>query len=1226
MDSKGRWTRGVAAFFTAMLALVLHAPRAGAQQGPLTPWTGEKGITETVAQIMARDAITPKLPPGTIIMADEHDEESGEPKRGGLPQDPNSPNVPWWPYVPGLDKHDRTQVGGGGISPLTLGTEFNGPTLGTSGFIPPDTQGAVGPTQVLMFGNGRITVYSKTGTVGALNTTANTFFNSVRNASTVSDPQVKYDRTSGRWIVIAINTTSSNNRVLLAVSSTSTITNTASFTFYQFQQDLVAPAGNTGEFADYPKAGVDANAIYIGCNMFNSTFHTTAWVIRKSSVLSGGPIVATAFRNLVVGTGNGPYAPMGVDNDDPAATEGYIVGVDNTAAGRLVLRRVTDPAGTPSISGNLNVTVPTTNNGQTQPALGSTGPLDNIDDRLSYAMMKKQRDTGVATLWTAHHIEVNTAGTASTTGNRLGSRWYEVQSLTGTPSLRQSGTLFDPAATNPRGFWFPGIAMSGQGHMAISTSYAGAADRAGCAVAGRFYNDTLGATQAVTLAEVSSTSYNVQTGTQRWGDYSNLWVDPNDDMTMWAFIEYCNANDSWACRAIKLVAPPPATPVSCSPSSVAQGATNVNVVVTGSSISGSGFFDPFAYYTNHISAVVAGTGVTVNSITYNSPTQVTLNVTVSGSAATGARVVTVNNPDGQSAASAGGILTVTSGGQCPTITINPTSQTVCSGSPVTFIIGASGSPTPTYQWRKNTTNIPGATGISYTIPSTVPGDAGSYDCVATNSCGSATSTAATLTINTAATITLQPTSQTICSGSGVTFTVAASGTPSPTFQWRKNTTNISGATSSTFSIPSVSGADAATYDCVATNSCGTSTSTGAILTVNTAPQVTGQPSNVTTCEGTSASFTVTASGTPSPTFQWRKNTINISGATNATLNLSGVTGSDVASYDCVVTNSCGSATSTAASLTVETGPSIDTQPASQAVCEGASAVFTVLASGTSPISYQWQKDLSDLPGETSDTLTLASVAGSDTGSYTCVITNGCGTVTTSSATLTVNTAVVFTDGPVSQSICEGGTVVFTAAATGSPAPTFQWTRNGVDIPGETGSTLTLTGVTGTDAADYQCIATNACGSIGSTTATLTVLSPVSITSNPSSQVVPEGGTATFTVGASGSGSLGFQWRKDGVDIPGATSFTLVIFPVTLDDAGEYDCVVTNTCGSQASGVATLTVHCPADFDESGFVDIEDYDAFVQAFEAGTENADFDGSGFVDIEDFDAFVQAFESGC
>jgi hypothetical protein len=660
------------AWVVAVAFACLATSRAAAQEGPFVPWQGEKGITETVAQIMDRDRITPKPDYTKIVtVADLRGPKQGEPDRTILPMDPNSPNVPFWPYNPALDPfgRERSRLGDNAPPPpnlpQTLGTEFNGPTLSNSGYIPPDTQGAVGPTQIVLMANGRITSYTKAGAVSGINTTLDVFFNSVRGGSPVVDPQVKYDRTSGRWIAMGI-TTSSPNRIVLAVSSGSSIVNTASFTFYFFQQDLVAPTGNTGAFADYGKIGVDANAVYVGANMFGPGFNAcTAWVVKKSSILSGGPIEVTAFRNIVNGAGGaGPFAPMGVDNDDPAATEGYIVGVDNVTSGRLVIRRVTNPGGTPSISGNLNITVPTTNGGQSQPALGSTINLSNIDDRLFYAMIKKHRDTGLVTLWAAHHIEVNSSGTASTTGNRLGARWYELQSLTTTPSLRQSGTAFDTAGTNPRGYWMPSVAMSGQGHMALGASYAGANDRAGAAVAGRLSGDALGTTQAITIAEVSASSYNVETGvsTQRWGDYSNVWVDPNDDMTMWAFVEWCQANNNWACRAIQLRAPLPATPASCSPANLAQGSSSVNVVVTGTSVSGSGFFDPFSYYPNRIAAAFSGTGITINSITYNSPTQITLNVSISGSATVGGRTLTVTNPDGQVAASAGNVFTVDAGG------------------------------------------------------------------------------------------------------------------------------------------------------------------------------------------------------------------------------------------------------------------------------------------------------------------------------------------------------------------------------------------------------------------------------------------------------------------------------------------------------------------------------------------------------------------------------------
>jgi hypothetical protein len=128
-------------------------------------------------------------------------------------------------------------------------------------------------------------------------------------------------------------------------------------------------------------------------------------------------------------------------------------------------------------------------------------------------------------------------------------------------------------------------------------------------------------------------------------------------MTMWTIQEFCNANNSWGVRVVRLLAPPPATPSSAS-SSVPAGQSSVDVTITGTSASGSGFYDPGpGTGFTHISATVSG-GVVVNSATFNTPTSVTLNLNTTG-ASPGAKDVTITNPDGQFATGSG-ILTVTS--------------------------------------------------------------------------------------------------------------------------------------------------------------------------------------------------------------------------------------------------------------------------------------------------------------------------------------------------------------------------------------------------------------------------------------------------------------------------------------------------------------------------------------------------------------------------------------
>ena len=135
--------------------------------------------------------------------------------------------------------------------------------------------------------------------------------------------------------------------------------------------------------------------------------------------------------------------------------------------------------------------------------------------------------------------------------------------MTGTPTLIQSGTLYDNAGSNYRGFWNSSIAMSGQGHSVLGFSTASQVNYADAGVAGRYSSDASGALQPFVLATPSSTAYNVQAvDGQRWGDYSQVVVDPNDNMTMWTFQEYCNGTNSWGERVIQLIAPaPPPTAV-----------------------------------------------------------------------------------------------------------------------------------------------------------------------------------------------------------------------------------------------------------------------------------------------------------------------------------------------------------------------------------------------------------------------------------------------------------------------------------------------------------------------------------------------------------------------------------------------------------------------------------------------------------------------------------------
>ena len=160
-----------------------------------------------------------------------------------------------------------------------------------------------------------------------------------------------------------------------------------------------------------------------------------------------------------------------------------------------------------------------------------------------------------------------------------------------------------------------------------------------------------------------------------------------------------------------------------------------------------------------------------------------------------------------------------------------------------------------------------------------------------------------------------------------------------------------------------------------------------------------QPANQAVTIGGAASFSVTASGTPPLSYQWNFNTTNIMGATNATLILTNVQMSQAGHYAVAVTNLYGSVTSSNAVLAVGTSPTIITQPAGQSFALGCDATFNVHAEGTKPLSYQWEFDGANLVGDTNTSLTLANVQTSNFGSYSVVVANLFGSVTSSPALL-----------------------------------------------------------------------------------------------------------------------------------------------------------------------------------------------------------------------------------
>jgi hypothetical protein len=316
--------------------------------------------------------------------------------------------------------------------------------------------------------------------------------------------------------------------------------------------------------------------------------------------------------------------------------------------------------------------------------------------------------------------------------------------------------------------------------------------------------------------------------------------------------------------------------------------------------------------------------------------------------------------------------------------------------------------------------------------------AASLDSAAIGSVGSGTGTAGEAWIDDVKVeyfdlpiITTPPAPITVAAGGTASFSVVAANTIGG-YQWRKNGSNISSATTSALALINVQGSDAATYDVIVSNGAGPVDSAGAALRVS--PTFISQPANSTILPLTTATFTVAAAGQAPFSYQWRRNGTNLVdggnyfGAVSDTLTVNSVTPDDAGSYSVVVTNVGGSATSANALLVPVLLPTLITSPAGQAVAAGTNVTFTTSATGTPPLFYQWNLNGADISGATGTSYTRSNVQSGDAGSYSVVVSNAAGAVASDAALLTVNTAPTLS--PIAdQTVTVGDTLSFTAQAS-----------------------------------------------------------------------------------------------------------------------------------------------------------------------------------------------------
>jgi hypothetical protein len=347
-----------------------------------------------------------------------------------------------------------------------------------------------------------------------------------------------------------------------------------------------------------------------------------------------------------------------------------------------------------------------------------------------------------------------------------------------------------------------------------------------------------------------------------------------------------------------------------------------------------------------------------------------------------------------------------------------------------------------------------------------------------------------------------------------------------------------------------------------------------------------------------------------------------SGSTTNVLTISNAQTNNSGSYTVIVTNVAGLAISSNAVLTVASSPVITMQPTptNQEVAVDSTVTFTVAAVGMAPLSYQWQVNGTNLvdgtdlvngditSGSTTNVLTISNAQTNNSGSYTVIVTNLAGSVTSSNALLTVtNVPAEIGTQPISQTVAVGSDVTFAVSATPIDVYgpySFQWVKDGTDltdgptssgstISGSTNTSLTITDVQTNDAGSYQLLITNPGGLVTSSNAVLTVTNmtvtdiPPVITVQPTNQGVAVGSAVALAVTATGTEPLNYQWQINGTNLvdgtnlvngditSGSTTNVLTISNAQTNNSGAYTVVITNIAGSVTSSNALLTVIVPS---------------------------------------------------
>lgn len=418
-------------------------------------------------------------------------------------------------------------------------TNFVGVT--TTGWIPPDTQGAVGPSHLVVAVNGGLRVQNKSGGVLASVSLAGFFAPIMGGSTDVFDPRVEYDQFSNRWMLVAVaDRTSAASAVVVAASQTGDPAGV--WNLYRLDADAA-----NASWADFPMLGFNKDWIVVSANMFanpgsGASFYSRFFVMNKANAYAG-----VSLANTIISAPNnvsGAMAPAVTLSGTLAAV--YVLqswnGNPGNGSGFLRLYSITGAVNSPTLNNTapgteLMISVPAPwgdfppGGADFAPQLGSAAKLQTNDSRLGNVVYRD------GSLWTAHTVTLPAGGPT-----RSSVQWWEIDPVG--RAVRQRGRVDDPSGANF--FAFASIAVNRNKDVLVGYSKFSASHYPTAAYSFRAATDPLNTMRDPATLKAGEGPYNQSfNGMNRWGDYSAAAVDPANDTDMWTIQEYSLSSNNW---------------------------------------------------------------------------------------------------------------------------------------------------------------------------------------------------------------------------------------------------------------------------------------------------------------------------------------------------------------------------------------------------------------------------------------------------------------------------------------------------------------------------------------------------------------------------------------------------------------------------------------------------------------------------------------------------------